>query len=470
MATVLVRSPLQTEVQAFLRLAIPLASAQVAQSATGFVDTLMMGRLGQETLAAGGLASMTFLVLLNTAAGVILGASPLIAQAYGAGEKTRVEQVTRQGVWLLLGLTVPIVLLIAHLDSIMRHLGQAETTVVLSNTYLDIMLWGFFPALGFALLRSVVSAMSHARPIMAIVITGTLLNITGNYLLGFGHFGFPRLGIAGLALSSVFSLWVMFLALVGYIFQDPELKTYRFFANLHHIKPRILRELVRVGLPIGVASALELGLFTIVTYLMGILGTEVLAAHQIVFQTIAVVFMVPLGMSFATTVRVGWWVGQQDLEGARRAGYVSMGIGLGFLIPMAIVLLVLSRPLIGLYLDVQDPQNAIVVSLATSMLRVAAVAQILDGLQKTTMGALYGLQDTRVPMLLSFPAFWGVGLTTGYLLGFHTSLGGTGLWIGQSIGIAIAALVFVWRFRSLVRQSVLNLRVFPLESDRSVLK
>jgi multidrug resistance protein, MATE family len=450
MATVLIRSPLQTEIHAFMRLAIPLASAQVAQSATGFVDTVMMGRLGQETLAAGGLASLTFLVLLNTAAGVVMGVSPLIAQAYGAGQKTRVEQVARQGVWLLLGLTLPIVWLIAHLDSLMRHLGQAQTTVVLGNTYLDIMLWGFFPALGFALLRSVVSAMSHARPVMAIVVGGTLLNIIGNYSLGFGHFGFPRLEIAGLAISSVFSLWVMFLALMAYILRDPELRTYRFFQNLHHFKPGILRELVRVGLPIGIASALELGLFTIITYLMGILGTEVLAAHQIVFQTIAVVFMVPLGLSFATTVRVGQWVGQQNLEGAKRAGYLSIGIGLGFVIPMAVVLLVFSQQIIGLYLDVQNPQNAIVISLATLMLRVAAVAQILDGLQKTIVGALYGLQDTRVPMLLSFPAFWGVGLTAGCLLGFHTSLGGTGLWIGQSIGIGIAAIVFLWRFRSLV--------------------
>jgi MATE family multidrug resistance protein len=466
MATVLVRSPLQTEIHAFLRLAIPLASAQIAQSATGFVDTVMMGRLGQETLAAGGLASLTFLLLLNTAAGVVMGASPLIAQAYGAGQTTRVEQVARQGVWLLVGLTLPIALLLAHLDSLMRYLGQAETTIALSNTYLDIMLWGFFPALGFALLRGVVSAMSHARPIMAIVLVGTLLNISGNYLLGFGQFGLPRLEIAGLALSSVFSLWVMFLALGVYILRQKELRTYRFFQNLHQFKPKILCELLRVGLPIGVSSALELGLFTIVTYLMGVLGTEVLAAHQIVFQTIAVVFMVPLGMSFATTVRVGQWVGQQNLEGAKRAGYVSMAMGLGFMAMMAIVLLVFSRQIVGLYLNVQAPQNASVVSLATSMLSVAAISQILDGLQKTTMGALYGLQDTRIPMLLSFPAFWGVGLTAGYLLGFHTSLGGIGLWIGQSIGIGIAAIVFIWRFRRLVTRPTSNLFGSPPERSR----
>jgi multidrug resistance protein, MATE family len=452
MATVLARSPLQTEIRAFLGLAIPLVSAQVAQSSTGFVDTLMMGRLGQETLAAGGLASLTFLALLNTASGVMMGASPLIAQAYSAGQKTRVEQVAHQGIWLLLALTLPIALLIAHLDSLMQYLGQVETTVTLSNTYLDIMLWGFFPALGFALLRSVVSAMSHARPITAIVMGGTLLNIAGNYVLGFGQFGFPRLEIAGLAISSVFSLWAMFLSLMVYVLRQKELRTYRFF-HLHSFKPKLLRELLRVGLPISVASALELGLFTIVTYSMGVLGTEVLAAHQIVFQTTAVIFMVPLGMSFATTVRVGQWVGQQNLEGAKRAGYVSIRIGLGFMALMAIGLLIFPRQVIGLYLDVQNPQNAIVVSLATSMLSVAAIAQILDGLQKTTVGALYGFQDTRIPMLLSFPTFWGVGLTVGYFLGFHTSLGGTGLWIGQSIGIAIAAISFTWRFRHVVAKT-----------------
>ena len=444
-----IKSNIRTEIQAFLQLAIPLASAQVAQSATGFVDTVMMGNLGSETLAAGGLAAMTFQMVMNTASGVVMGVGPVVAQAYGAGRKVQIERVTCQGLWLALFLAIPMMFLIGHLDSFMTQLGQTATTVALANSYLDVILWALFPTIGFAMLRGVVSGLSQARPVMAIVIGGTLFNVVGNYVLGYGKFGFPRMELAGLALASTLSLWGMFLALVVYTFKHEQLKTYRFFQDLHRLKPGILWQLVCIGVPIGVSVALEYGLFTVVTYLMGMLGTEVLAAHQIVFQTVFVIFMVPLGMSFATTARVGQWLGQQNLEGARRAGYVSISVAAGFMALTAIALLTHPQQVIGLYLDLGDPENANVVKLAAPMIAISALAQILDGVQKTTMGALYGLQDTRVPMLLSLPTFWGVGLTSGYLLGFHFGFGGVGLWIGQSIGVAIAAGVFVWRFQQL---------------------
>ncbi len=449
MTSISIKSNTRKEIQGFLQLAIPLASAQVAQSATGFVDTVMMGRLGQESLAAGGLAALTFQMLMNAAGGVVMSVSPLVAEAYGAGRKTRVEQVARQGVWLSLILSIPMMLLIGHLDTFMGQLGQAPTTVTLANQYLDVMLWGFFPALGFAMLRGVVSGLSQARPVMMIVIGGTFFNIIGNYVLGFGKFGFPRMELAGLALSSALSLWVMFVALVVYMIKHKQLKSYRIFADLHRVRPRILWELVVVGVPMGVAIALEYGLFTVVTYLMGVLGTDVLAAHQIVLQTTIVIFMVPLGMSYATTARVGQWLGQQNIEGAKRAGYVSISIAAMFMLLTGIVLFTHPKQVIGLYLDIQNPENIKVLTVAVPMLTIAAIAQIFDGVQKTTMGALYGLQDTRLPMLLNLPVLWGIGLTSGYLLGFYFDFGGVGLWVGQSIGIAIAAGVFVWRFRKL---------------------
>jgi multidrug resistance protein, MATE family len=442
-------SHLHREAQEFLKLAIPLIGAQLAQSAIGLVDTLMMGRLGQETLAAGGLAAMTFMAFLYTAIGIVMGVSPIVAATYGSGQKSKIEQVLGQGWWLVIGLTLPNMWCLANLDVLMRQLGQAETTIILGNTYLDIMVWGFLPALGFALLRSVISAMSHARPIMAIMIGGTILNILGNYSLGFGKFGLPRLEIAGMAISSVFALWMMFLALVIYTLVNKNLQPYRFLRQFPHFNPPVFKELLWLGLPIGIAITLESGLFTIVTYLMGILGTAVLAAHQIVFQTIIITFMVPLGMSYAATIRVGHWFGQQNRLGTVRAGYVSFSCGVGFMSIMAILLLTFPQHIIGLYIDLQDPHNTAVIALAKPMLRVAAVAQIIDGLQKIAMGALYGLQDTQRPMLLSFAAFWGVGLTSGYLLGFHTNLGGVGLWIGQTMGVAIASLMFVWRFHRL---------------------
>jgi multidrug resistance protein, MATE family len=447
MTLMLVRSPLGIEIRQFLQLAIPLASAQVAQSLTGFFDTMMMGRLGAETLAAGGLASLSFFAILNTAAGVVMGVSPLIAQAYGAKQKTRIEKLARQGFWLVLLLSIPMMIAIAHLDSIMLQLGQTSNTFTLADTYLDIILWGFFPALGFAMLRGVISGLSHARPIMFIVIIGTIFNIIGNYVLGFGKFGFPRLEMAGLAIASILALWGMFIALIIYILKHRQLKTYRIFEQLHEVKPALLWQLTKIGVPIGIFSALEVGLFTVITYLMGALGTEVLAAHQIVLQTILVIFMIPLGMSFAATARVGQWLGQRNLSGIKRSGYLSIVMGCLFTIFIAIAMLLFPKLIVSLYLDLNDPANTPILTLALPMLTVATLSQVLDAVQKITYGVLQGVQDTRIPMLLSIPAFWGVGLAGGYVLGFVVGWGGTGLWLGQSLGVAIAAILFLLRFR-----------------------
>ncbi|MEM9925590.1 MAG: MATE family efflux transporter [Cyanobacteria bacterium P01_D01_bin.50] len=443
-------SAIRTESKQFLQLAIPLVSAQVVQSLTGFFDTVMMGRLSPETLAAGGLASLIFITVLNVAVGIVSGVSPVIAQAYGAGNKTKIEKYTRQGFWLVLLLSIPTMLAIAKFDSIMLQLGQTETTVTLANTYLDIILWALFPALGFAMLRNVVSALSHARPIMFIVISGTFFNIVGNYVLGFGKLGFPRLELAGLAIASTLTFWGMFIALIIYIIKHPQLKTYRIFEQLHKFKPGIIWELSKIGVPIGIFIAFELGLFTVVTFLMGTLGTQVLAAHQIVFQTVAVTFMIPLGMSYATTVRVGQWLGQKNLEGIKLSTYLSIAIGLLFTIGLTILMLLFPQSIIGLYLDIKDPANTEVINLALPILTIASFSQILDGVQKITYGALQGLQDTQFSLLLSIPVLWGIGLTGGYILGFVFGWGGTGLWFGQSVGIGIAAILFLARFRFLI--------------------
>lgn len=445
----LIRPAVRTEAREALRLAIPLASAQVAQAATGFIDTVMMGWLGQDVLAAGGLAATTFTTLLIAATGVITGISPLIAEAYGAGNRSRIQQVAQQGLWLSLLVSLPIMLLLAHTERLMQSLGQTATVAATAEIYLGIMLWGFFPALTFAMLKGVVSSLSQPRPIMVIVIGGTALNAVGNYLLGFGPWGLPALGLVGLALASLLSQWLMLACLVVYLLTQATLKPYRIFHPWQRFEPGVLRELVWIGLPIGVAFALETGLFTVTTYLMGALGTDVLAAHQIVLQTIVVIFMVPLGLSMATTIRVGQWKGRQDRPAVRRAAYVGVGLSATFMTLMAGLLLLFPHQAIGLFLEVSDPANAQVVTLATSLFSIAALSQILDGVQTTAAGALRGLKDTQLPMLLSFLAFWGVGLTSGYSLGFWLGLGGVGLWLGQAIGVAVSALLFSWRFHRL---------------------
>lgn len=456
MTVIQMQNRLQTEVREFFKLAVPLASAQVAQSATGFADTVMMGRMGADVLAGGGLAAIVFLSIMTATSGMVMGVSPLMAEAFGAGQKTRLQEVARQGLWLAILVSIPMMILTAHLDSWMSHAGQTETTVKLANTYLDIMLWGLFPAVGFAALRSTVSALSQARPVMFIVAVGTAFNIVWNYILGFGKFGFPQMGLAGLALASVMALWGMFVALALYVFINPRLKNYRIFQELHRLRPRILWELVWVGAPIGLFSGLETGFFMVIMFWMGTLGTEALAAHQIVFQTIMVVFMVPLGISYATTVRVGQWLGRKDFVGVQQAACVSMGMSTTFMFGVSIALLLFPKQAIGIYLDVQNPDNAAIIAQAVPLLVIAAIAQVLDGFQKAVYGSLQGLQDTQIPMVLNVLGYWGVGLSASYGLGFSLGLGSKGLWIGQSIAIAVVAGLFLWRLRSSIVQRKLR--------------
>lgn len=438
---------IQAEAREFLKLAVPLAGAQVAQAGTGFVDTVMMGWLGQDVLAAGGLATIIFMAFMMTGVGLISGVSPLVAEAYGAGQTQRIGQLLRQGLWIALLLSIPGMQVIAHLDGLMRQFGQAETTVILSDNYLSVMAWGLFPAIAFAALRGCIVALSKARPVMLIVIAATSFNIVGNYVLGFGKFGFPELGITGLAIASISAHWVMFLSLLVYMLWHKPLHEYSLFDSLHHLQPKILQQLLWIGGPIGVAAVLEYGLYTTVSFFMGALGTPVLAAHQVVSQTVIVLFMVPLAMSFAATVRVGQWFGQRDWEQIRQAAFVSIGLAASFMLLTGIVLFTYPRQIVGLYLNLNDPANTNAVDISISIMKIAAFGLVLDGLQRTANGVLQGLQDTRIPVLLGTVAYWGIGLMTSYLLGFYTPLSGVGVWIGTYIGLAAAAIAYLWRFQ-----------------------
>jgi len=451
------KNGITSEARAFLRLAIPLATAQIAQFSVGFIDTIMMGHLNTQTLAAGGLASTTFHMLLTIISGFVMSVGVLAAEAYGAGadgaeERSRIAQMARQGLWLSLLLTLPMGLFCWLATPTLVWLQQPDIVVNLAQRYFRWIAAGIFPALGFAMLRGYLSAFSIANVITAIVVIGTVCNVSLNYVLGFGKLGFPRMELAGLGLGSSLSLWLMFGLLLVYILRHAQLSQYRFWQRWYQLDWVILRRLLSIGLPITVTMALEIGMFAAVGYMAGSLGTEVLAAHQIAFQTMAMIFMVPLGMAFAVTARVGLWLGKGDLIGARRAGYVAIATATVFLFFGAIALFLSRYTVIGFFIDLQDPQNEPVIVLAMNLLLVSVFAQMVDGIQRVAMSALYGLQDTRVPMIMSAVAYWGIGLTGGYALCFIAGWGAVGLWIGQYAGIAVGGIIFVWRFHRLTKR------------------
>jgi MATE family multidrug resistance protein len=456
MTWVPIRSNVQTEVREFLKLSSPLVVAQLTQVGIGFVDTVMMGHLGSKVLAAGGLASITFLTLLTVASGIVTGVTPPIAEAFGGGHKARIEQVAQQGLWLSFLVALALMLVMASMDALMRQLGSASEIFELAKTYLDIMLWGLLPAVVFAMLRGVVTALSQSRPIMLIVFGGTLFNIAGNYVLGFGKFGFPRMELAGLALASVLSLWGMCLALTIYMLRQPQLRSYSIFQGWYRLKLLLLWQVAKIGIPIGISLAFEYGLITVMAYMMTPFGADVLAANQIVMQTGLIVYSVPLAMSAATTARVGQWLGKASIKGIKLAGNVGLGVAGLSTAAITITLLIFARQVTSLYIDPRNPENADVLIFAVTMLRVLAVGINFDGIQKIMLGALYGLQDTRVPMLLGILFYWGIGLPSSYVMGFPLGLGGVGIWVGCYIGFVVAAAIFVWRFHRLVSNKKLT--------------
>ncbi|MEH2004954.1 MATE family efflux transporter [Nostoc sp.] len=440
-----------SEVKKCLVLAVPLAAAQLAQSATGFVDTVMMGCLGSQTIASGGLGAIIFSFCLLIVGGIVSAVSPLAAQAYGAGNREKVGTIVRLGLGISLVLGIPITLLLYNGGALLLLLGQDANTVALAEIFLRAIALGFIPALGFGVLKNFLSTLLQPQLVMVTVVLGTLLNITANYVLMFGKLGFPALGLAGIGWGSTFSLWSMFVALTVYICNQPRFAVYGIFRpsskKAFSLEDRrIIGDIFQIGLPIGGLIAVEGGLFTIVTFIIGQLGTNALAAHQIALQTISISFQIALGISLATTVRVGQLVGQNDLLATRLAGYAGIGIAALSMGVVGITLWLVPKSIISLYIDINDPNNADVVVLAVKLLGVAAIFQIVDGVQVTAGAALRGLQDTRIPLLIGILAYWCIGLFTGYTFGIWSGYGAIGLWWGLAIGLAFAAIIMTWRF------------------------
>lgn len=446
--------PFIDELRATLRLAAPVVAAQLAQISMGFVDTVMVGRLGQEALAGVALGNTTFFFCLIVCLGVIQAVGPMVSQAYGAGAHAPIERSVRQGLWLGVVLAVPAVLLLWNVAPVLRAIGQPESAVVGAQGYLRAIAGGFLPALWFMALRSFVEGLARPLPVTIITFGGVALNVGANYVLMFGAWKVPALGLVGTGWASTIVFWFLFLALALFVVRVEPFARYRIFRGLRTPDLAYFRELVRIGWPIGVSSGIESGLFVITALLMGMLGTTPLAAHQIALQCAAFTFMVPLGVGIAGSVRVGQAAGRGQAAAARRAGYAAMALAGSFMLGAAVLFWTAPAFIVGLYIDASVPGNADVAALAVTLLGIAAVFQVFDGVQVAAMGALRGLKDTRVPMLIAFATYWGVGLSTGYVLGFALGWGPEGLWWGLVVGLAAAALLLGGRFRRRVRRSV----------------
>ena len=431
------------EVRATVAVAGPLAAANLAQMAMGFTNTVMVGSLGSAALAAAGLGASLYFTIAMVCSGVLTAVAPLAAHAIGANDPRRAGQVAGKGLVLAALLAVPVVTTLMAVPRLLGALGYDAVLAGEIGRFLGAIAWAVPGFLGFAVLRSFLVAASHSRTVMIALVLCVPLNAGLNWVLIFGHFGAPPLGIAGSGCATAIIQWLMFAGLALYAAVMPSLAEYRMRPFSRHWNE--IGRILRLGLPIGGILGLEIGVFATTGILMGLLGADALGAHQLVMNCISVVFMVPLGIAQAATVRVAVALGSGVPAAARRAGFVAISLGVAYMAIMAVVLVAAPRTIAKIYVDIDAPANRGLGEIALSLLAIAAVFQIFDGVQAIAAGALRGYRDTAIPLLLAVIGYWGVGFAGGWLLAFPAGYGAIGLWTGLAVGLAAVALMLTLR-------------------------
>jgi MATE family multidrug resistance protein len=448
-----VPTPFLVESRRLLVMALPLVLAQLVQAGMAFVDTVMVARLGSDQLAGIALGATTYMLMTIFLQGVVFAVGPMVSQAYGGQRFGDAGRAVRQGLWLALFLGLPALPLLVFAEPLLLAVGQEPASSGLASTYLAAAAWGFVPSLLLVSLRAFLEGIGDTRPILVLMILGLGANIVLDEVLMFGRLGLPALGVAGTGYATSAVHTLMLLLAGAYVLARH--RRFDVFAGPRRPDRRLLGELLRLGMPIGLTLGFEAGLFAATALLMGLVGSTALAAHQIAIQSATMTFMVAVGLAVATSVRVGQAVGRGDADGARLAGRVGMALSVAAMFFSALLFWLAPSTVISIYLDPHAPANREVARLAAAFLGIAATFQIFDGIQVSAAGALRGYKDTTVPMLISLVSYWLVGIASGSALAFSLGWGGRGLWTGLVLGLATAAVLllirFEWRSRSFGR-------------------
>lgn len=436
------------EMRATLALAWPIALTNLAQTAMPTTDVILIGRLGPDALAAAALATNFYFAFLFFGIGVVTATAPMIARELGRNRHSvrDIRRSFRQGLWLAVTVSVPIWAVLWNAEPILVALGQEPELAAAAGLYMRALQWSILPFLFYIVARALISAMERPISALWVGLFAIVLNALAGYALIYGSFGLPRLGLVGAGIATTFSSTVLFGGLALFLVTDRRFRRYGFFGRIWRSDWPRFRELWRLGLPIGLAIAFEVTIFNISALLMGLIGSDSLAAYAIAIQIASLTFMVPLGLNQAVTVRVGRAYGAGDRDAIRRAGWTAYGLGFAFMSMAAMVMIFAPRPLIAAFLDLDDPVNAPVIALAVGFLAVAGLFQIFDGAQVIGSGMLRGLHDTRVPMIFAAIGYWGIGLSLAVILGFATDLAGIGIWIGLAAGLASVATLMTVRW------------------------
>ena len=427
-----------------MRLAWPLALAELGWMAQGLIDLVMAGPLGPAAIGAGSLANMLFYPIAISGTGLLLGMDTLVAQSFGAADPRDCRRTLVNGSWLALALTPPLTLAIGAMIPLMRALGTNPRVLALFGPYLRALIASLLPLLVYSACRRYLQAVNVVKPVTFSLVSANLVNVAGNYALMYGHWGAPAMGLEGsgwsTAIARLYMAGVLLAALVWHERKSGDLKA-RFAWRPNWTRMLCL---VRLGLPAAMQIAIEGGVFGVVTVLAARLDEVSLAAHSIAVNVVSTTFMVPLGISSAAAVRVGQAVGRRDPRGTAASGWTALGLSTFFMGSAGLALALAPHTIVRVF-----SRDRAVVAEGSVLLQIAALFQLFDGFQIVTTGALRGLGDTQTPMLAHLAGYWAIGLPISYALCFHYRWGAPGIWAGLCTAlIAIgASLVLLWRHR-----------------------
>ena len=438
--------PLTAHARETLRLALPLAGSHLAQSALHVTDTIMLGWYGVTELAAVVLGASSFFIVFILGAGFAQAVMPMVAAALGRGDEAQVRRDTRMGIWLSIAYGACIYPLFWWSGPIFLALGQEADVAALAQDYMRIAGLGLIPALIVMTLKSFLAAIDRVQVVLWITIAGVFVNVAANYALIFGNWGAPELGVRGAAVATVATQTASLLLMGLYVHRNRAAAPFRLWQRFWRADPPALRQVFRLGWPIGVQGLAEAGLFVATALMIGTLGKVQLAAHGIAMEVVSLIFMLHVGLANAATLRAGRAEGSGDARGLRDGAKVALAMSFGVGLVGIAVFVLAPAWLMGLFLDEAQPEAADVIAYGTVLLAVAALFQMVDAGQVMAMGLLRGLRDTRVPMVIAAVSYWGVGIPCGWLLGLHFGLGGGGVWGGLVIGLLVAAGALMWRF------------------------
>jgi MATE family multidrug resistance protein len=433
-----------SHIRAILVLGLPLIGGHVAQFAIGLTDSIMLGWYGAAALAAVTLAGSYFFSLFLLGSGFAFAVMPLVAAAAGAGEDRQIRRATRMGLWLSLFFGVAAMPLLWWSRPVLLALGQEEATATMASEYLRIAGWGIFPALLVMAVKSYLAALERTQIVLWVTLLAAGVNALVNYALIFGNWGAPELGIAGAAIASIVTQMVSLIAVLIYALKV--LPEHELLKNFWRPDPEMLSRVFRLGLPIGLTNLSESSLFAASALMMGWLGTVQLAAHGIAVSLAGLTFMVHLGLSNAATIRAGNALGRKDRAHLARGTHVVTAMSLAMSMLAITAFLLIPEPMMSLFLDPGDPQRADILLVGAGLLAVAALFQLVDGIQAIALGVLRGVQDTAAPMIIAALSYWGLGIPISYVLGFVLGWGGIGVWLGLVSGLGCAAVLLMLRF------------------------